>query len=276
MKRYLLTVLLMLGLMPFGATAQRLVIVHTNDIHSQIEPFRIGRDAGRGGVERIKVCIDSIRSVYGKNNVLVLDAGDYNQGTPYFTVSRGDLEVEVMNTIGYDLAALGNHEFDNGQQELVRRLKAANFETLCCTYDLSATPLQGIVKPCAIVKRGGLKIGVIGATTDLSYVAAAGNIEGMRLLDIISEINRWADWLHYDKGCDLVILLSHLGYEVGSARNPSDEMVAAESTNIDLIIGGHSHTFMKKPAEVANKNGRIVPIVQTGAKGVNVGEFKIF
>ncbi|MCF0178536.1 MAG: metallophosphoesterase [Bacteroidales bacterium] len=258
------------------ANGQRLVILHTNDSHSQIEPIRTGRNAGRGGVDRRLQFIDSVRAEYGAKKVLLLDAGDYNQGTPYFNVGKGDIELALMNAMAYDVATVGNHEFDNGQQELARRLTNATYPTLCCNYDFTGTPLESIIKPYTIIKRGGLKIGIVGATSYLEGNVLTQNLTGMKRLDTISEVNKWADWLKNKKNCDIVIFLSHLGYDGGSEERPSDVLVAKESENIDFIIGGHSHTFITKPKVVKNKLDKDVPIVQAGCQGIEIGELKIY
>ena len=156
MKRMLIIALAAL----FAATglqAQDLVILHTNDTHSQIEPIRVGRNKGLGGVERRLQYIDQVREKYGKRKVLLLDAGDFNQGTPYYTVAHGDLEVELVNMMRYDVMTLGNHEFDNGQEDLARRLRKCRHKVVTCNYDFTGTPLEGRVKPYVIVRRGGMK-----------------------------------------------------------------------------------------------------------------------
>jgi len=253
----------------FSANAQRLVILHTNDTHSQIEPNRTGKIAGLGGADRRLQFIDSVRAEYGTRKVLLIDAGGYNQGTPYFTVGGGDLELALMNVMGYDAVAIGNHEFDNGMEEFARRLSSSKFQTLCCTYDFSKTSLGKYVKPYTILRRGGMKIGIIGATTNLTAVVADATIKQMQYKDFIAEVNRYASYLRNRRHCDLVICLSHLGYD-------EDQQVAAASKDLDLIVGGHSHTFLKEAKEVKNLNGRIVPVVQVGNKGARVGEFKIY
>ena len=275
MKRFIVSMALAAAFM-LPSAAQKLVVLHTNDTHSQIEPVRTGRNAGSGGVERRLNFIDSVRALYGAGKVLLLDAGDYNQGTPYFNIGGGDLERDLVNLMGYDAVAIGNHEFDNGQAEFARRLEGAQYPTLCCTYDFTGTPLEPYVKPYVIIKRGGYKIGVIGATVRLNGVVAAQNLAGMKYLNALEEINRWAGYLKKEKRCDLVILLSHCGYDGGSDENPSDQIIAAKTCNIDFIIGGHSHTFLKEPLEVENLDGDLVPIVQAGCKGIEIGELKIY
>ena len=275
MKRVFISIILAAAVV-LPANAQKLVVLHTNDTHSQIEPVRTGRNAGSGGAERRLQFIDSVRAEYGPGRVLLLDAGDYNQGTPYFTVGKGDLEIDLFNLMGYDAVTIGNHEYDNGQAELARRLSAAKFPTVCCNYDFSGTPLEGLTEPYVIVRRGGFKIGIIGATVRLAGVVSAPNIEGMVQLNTLEEINRWAEYLKKQKKCDLVILLSHLGFDGGSEKNPSDQIVAANSHDIDFIIGGHSHTFLKDAVEVENLDGEPVPIMQAGCKGIEIGELKIY
>lgn len=259
-----------------SADAQRLVILHTNDTHSQIEPVRVGRAKGLGGVERRLQYVNSVREQYGKKNVLLLDGGDYNQGTPYFTVSRGDLEVELCNALKVDVATLGNHEFDNGKEELARRLKKAKHTTITCNYDFSQTCLKKAIKPYTIVRRGGMKIGIIGVTSYLEGNVMKVHTEGLVRLDGIERVNYYADILKNRKHCDLVILLSHFGFDGGNYNKPSDVIMAQNSRDIDLIVGGHSHTFLNEAREEKNANGVIVPIVQSGSQGVVVGRIDIY
>lgn len=275
MKRIVISMMVMAAV-ALPVNAQKLVVLHTNDTHSQIEPIRTGRNAGSGGVERRKHFIDSVRAKYGADRVLLLDAGDYNQGTPYFNIGKGDLERDLVNLLGYDVEAVGNHEFDNGQEEFARRLAGAKYPTVCCNYDFTGTVLEGLIKPYVILKRGGFKIGVIGATVRLRGVVSAQSLDGVGSLNTLDEVNRWAEYLKRKKHCDIVILLSHIGLEGGSVENPSDKIVAANTRNIDFIIGGHSHTFMKEAVEVENLDGVPVPIVQAGCKGVEIGELKIY
>ena len=274
MKRTFLTIILLLAILD-PANAQDLVILHTNDTHSQIEEVRVGSDKGKGGVERRLQYIDAMREKYGRNKVLLLDAGDFNQGTPYYTVAHGNLEIDLVNAMGYDVMTLGNHEFDNGQADLARRLKKAKHKVVCCNYDFSKSPLAKYVKPYVIVHRGGLKIGIIGTTSYLEGAVMASNTEGLTRLDGVKEVNRWADYLKNRKHCDLVILLSHFGYSGGGYDRPSDCFMVANSRNLDLVIGGHSHTYLARAKEIADLDGRIVPITQSSSKGVVVGTWEI-
>ncbi len=267
-KIYLLTFLLVFSYL--DAVSQNLVILHTNDTHSQIETMRTGSEAGTGGVHRRFEYFDQVHKE--NDNVLIVDAGDFSQGTPYFTVFKGDMEIELMNALGYDVVAVGNHEFDNGTEELARRLRNADFTAVCANYDFSDTPLSGIIKPYTIVEKAGKKIGIIGILTDLSIMVSKKNIEGLVYMDPISVSNKWAKYLKKKEKCDLIIVLSHIGYDEG---NVSDIILAENSKFIDIIIGGHSHTFLETEKIYKNLRGKDVLIVQNGDKGGWVGRFDI-
>lgn len=256
-----------------GLKAQDLVILHTNDTHSNIETLTSGRNAGFGGVQRRANYIASVRNE--SKNVLLLDAGDYNQGTPYFTLFEGEVEIELKNAMGYDAVCLGNHEFDNGVDHLANRLKRAKYPTLCANYDFSGTPLEKVVKPYVIFKKGGKRIGIIGVTLDLKGYVAEKSREGVVYKNPVPIVNDLADMLKNRRGCDLVIVLSHLGYDGGTPQKPADKELAALTSNVDIIIGGHSHTFMEEPEIVENKDGKGVIINQMGAAGVYVGRLDI-
>ena len=170
MKKYFLLIAVSAFISGIGLSAQNLVILHTNDTHSHIEPVRSGKDEGLGGVIERAAYVDSVRNAEGAGNVLLMDAGDFSQGSSYFTLLKGDVEVDVMNAMGYDVACLGNHEFDNGLEELARRLHNVSFPVVCANYDFTGSAVDGLVKPYAILRRGGLKVGVIGLLTDISKV----------------------------------------------------------------------------------------------------------
>lgn len=248
--------------------AQDLVILHTNDTHSQVDVQKSGEYAGLGGVERRYNLFQEVISKYGREIVLILDAGDYNQGSPYFTEYSGDLEVSLMNALGYDVTTLGNHEFDNGIDELARRLSMAEYQTVCCNYSFRGTPLARYVKPYTVIVKGDKTIGIIGATTDLERVSDKGITDGIKQLDAVKSINKYARKLA--RKCDLIILLSHRGYDTGTASG-TDLEIAGKLKNVDLIIGGHSHTFMTEPVEMEDADGQRIVIVQDGWGGVNVG-----
>lgn len=263
------------GIAANAQEASHLVILHTNDTHSQIEEIRTGRGAGTGGVHRRAEYFDRITGQYGKDNVLLLDAGDFDQGTPYFTVFKGDLEIELMNALGYEVAALGNHEFDNGVDELARRLAKADFITVCANYDFKGTALENIVKPYTIVHKAGKKIGIVGLITNLGTLVSKQNLEGMVFMDPFDAADKWAAYLKNEEKCDIVIALTHVGYS-GYPNQVSDVELAKASENIDIIVGGHSHTFLKSEKIYRNRNGKDVIILQAGAQGEYVGRLDLY
>lgn len=271
MKRTVLTIILIV--FPLSvAFGQDIVILHTNDTHSQIEPVRAGKGKGMGGIHRRAEYFKQVKAE--NENVLILDAGDYNQGTPYFTVFKGDLEVELMNELGYDVATLGNHEFDNGMEELARRLAKAEYVTVCANYDFKGTPLEKYIKPYVIVEKGGRKIGVFGLLRDIRTLVSRQNSEGMVYHDIYDVADETAELLKEDEGCDIVIALTHIGYSA-AGNGASDIELAKRTENIDIIIGGHSHTFLKSERIYQNREGEDVIVVQAGCSGEWVGRFDI-
>lgn len=208
--------------------------------------------------------------------MLLLDAGDFSQGTPYFSIFKGDVEIELMNALGYDVACLGNHEFDNGQAELARRLSNADFVTVCANYDFGNTPLEGVVKPYTIVEKAGKKIGIIGALTDIGGIVAKNNIKGLSYINPIDTVNALAAELKNEKMCDFVLLLSHCGYYGGSKSSPGDIDIAEMSENVDIIVGGHTHTRLTEKKVYKNRVGKSVTVVQDGEKGEYVGRIDIW
>ena len=260
----------------FAAKGQDLVILHTNDTHSQITPQVTGEGKGLGGYERREAYINKIVKEYGRKNVLIVDAGDFSQGSPYFSLFKGDVEIELLNALGYDVVCLGNHEFDNGQQELARRVGNAKFQVVCANYDFTGGPLDGLVKPYTIIKKGGKKIGIIGLLCNIKGVVSSKYQENAKYIHPVKVLNRLALELKNEHKCDLVIALSHCGHNAGRETNPGDEYIAAHSENVDIIVGGHSHTKLKDKVVVKNKLGRDVIIVQDGEKGEYVGKLDVW
>lgn len=250
------------------AYAQDLTILHFNDTHSHIDPQRSGDYIGRGGVIEQAAFIDSVRCADGKRNVLLLHAGDFGQGTSYFTELGGNIEIDVMNSMKFDAVCLGNHEFDNGTAELARRLKNLKAKVVCANYDFSGSSLEGLVEPYAIIRKAGKKIGVIGLLTDIMRVVDKDIAAEFKFMDPVDVANRYADYLRNVKGCDLVICLSHMGYE-------EDKEVVASLRNVDVIVGGHSHTLLHKKQIVKDLDGEDIVIVQNWKWGLNVGELKV-
>lgn len=262
------------AILSLSAYSQDLVILHTNDTHSQIEPLSAGNYKGRGGVERREKYISQVRAE--NKNVILLDAGDFSQGTPYFTLFKGDAEIELMNALGVDAATFGNHEFDNGPEELARRIKMANFPVVNANYKLSGTPLDGLVAPYTVIDRGGKRIGVIGLSVRLTGLVNPTKIGKMKYQHPYKIVDRLARKLRKSEKCDLVILLTHCGFNDGKEQNPDDCLIAKNTEGVDIIIGGHSHTFIKKPAIVESKTGKKVMVVQAGCKGEEVGRIDIW
>ena len=254
--------------------AQDLIILHSNDTHSQIEPFASGIHKGLAGIERREKYINSVKE-QNPNKVIYLDAGDFSQGTPYFTLFKGDVEIEAMTALGVDATCLGNHEFDNGIPEMARRAKNAPFPVLCANYDWGKTPLKDVISPYTIITKNGKKIGVIGLTVRLEGLVSPTTLKGTKYMHPYKVANKYAKKLR-KKGCDLIILLTHCGYSGGKEQSPDDQMIAANTEGIDIIIGGHSHTFIDKECIVTNKAGKRVVVVQSGEKGCEVGRLDVW
>lgn len=248
----------------------KLTILHTNDVHSRIDPFPMdgSRNQGLGGAARRASLISKIRSE--EKNVLLFDAGDAVQGTPYFNLFNGDMEMEIMNKLGYDAATFGNHEFDNGVEKLAEMISKANFPYINTNYKFEGTPLENKVLPYKIFNKGGVKIGVFGLGLQLDGLVDPLLSKGVIYQDPTPIAIRTADWLKLEKNCSLVICLSHLGYRYGNDKI-SDVKLAENTRNIDLIIGGHTHTFLDEPVEVKNLTGNTTIINQVGFAGINLG-----
>ncbi len=253
----------------------QLTILHTNDVHSRIEPFPLtaGKRAGLGGAARRAALIDSIRAE--GNEVLLLDCGDIFQGTPYFNFFGGELEFKLMTDMGYDAATLGNHDFDAGITGLVEQLPHANFPFINCNYDFSKTTMAGRTMPYKVIKKGKLKIGVLGVGVELDGLVPEILYKGTQYLDPIEQANKAARTLKESEGCHYVICLSHLGYSYDSDK-PSDKSLAAASRDIDLILGGHTHTFLDEPTQIKNRDGQTVLVSQAGWAGIVLGRIDIF
>ena len=266
MKKTIFIVLAVLA--AISLDAQNLTILHLNDTHSHVDPERSGEYKGLGGAVEQAAYIDSVRTADGKKNVLLLHGGDFSQGTSYFTELGGNIEIDLLNVAGYDVMTLGNHEFDNGSVELARRLRNIDAEVVCANYDFAGTPLEGLVKPYTVVKRAGLKIGIIGLLTDISRVVDKKLVGELVYQEPASVVNRYAELLRKEEGCDLVLCLSHLGFSL-------DTEVAAQIRNVDVIVGGHSHTELDEMEKVRDLDGKEVVIVQDWCWGMSVGNLKV-
>ena len=253
---------------------KRLVILHTNDTHSTIEPFpsKHSKFPNMGGVSKRHTIIQKIRSE--EEHVLLLDAGDIFQGTPYFNTFNGELEMKLMSLLQYDAATMGNHDFDIGLEGFLNAQQFANFPFLCANYDFSETILSGKTKAYHIFHKAGIKIGVFGIGIALKGLVPMDKYGNTRYFDPISTANKIASELK-SKGCDLVICLSHLGFEYENKSINSDRKLAAETQNIDIILGGHTHTFFDKPLVLKNIKNKDVLVNQVGWGGVYLGRIDI-
>ena len=248
----------------------KITILHSNDVHSQIEPFPLNhnRFPGRGGFARRASIFNEIRSV--NPNTLIFDAGDIFQGTPYFNFFQGELELKLMKEMGYNAATIGNHEFDAGLDSLKQNILSTNFQFIISNYDFSNTVLEGITTPFKIYKKQGVKIGVFGLGIELKGLVNPDLYKETKYYDPIEISNDIVKILKNDKKCDLIICVSHLGHEYDSNKI-SDTKLARLTSDIDLIIGGHTHTFLKEPIIVKNKKNNNVIINQVGNGGVYLG-----
>ncbi len=275
MRKFLLTITIFAAV-SLGADAKKkqLVILHTNDTHSCV--FPLSRNladtltAGRGGFLRRVEMINGQR----KENpgLLLFDSGDFSQGSPYYTMFKGDVEIGLMNIMKYDAATIGNHEFDFGVENMARLFKKADFPIVCANYDFTGTALEGIVKPYTIIKRNGLKIGVFGISPQLDGLVFAKTCEGVKYNDPIKAANDVARKLKKEEKCDVVICISHLGWDI---MGVDDTEMMAKTRNIDLVLGGHSHTYFKSLEYVRNLDGKEIPNDQNGKSGIFVGRIVI-
>jgi 5'-nucleotidase len=250
-----------------------LTILHTNDTHSQVEPLEVGkRDATCGGYARRMGQVDQMRSQ--NPDLILLDAGDFCQGTPYYNYYHGRIEIDAMNRMHYDAITLGNHEFDYGLDTLATVLEMAQFPIVCANYDFTGSPLEGIVLPYTVIKRSHLRIGVFGIGVNPHSLIAEKNFTPIKYLDPITSAQKVANQLRHDEKCDVVICLSHQGTYAGAHGQMSDEQLAAETQNIDVIIGAHTHKIVENHY-VENLNGDSVLLTQTGKAGARIGEISL-
>jgi 5'-nucleotidase len=249
---------------------KEVLILHTNDLHSQIEPIGSGKNKGLGGMIRIAALVEEERAQYP--GLFLFDAGDFWTGTPYFNFYNGKAEIEMMNAMGYDAATLGNHQFDIPVNVLAQRLSEAKFEIVLANYDMKNTPLKNFVKPYTIIEKDGIRVGVFGLCVDLTNLAMEENFTGMIYKDPVKAAKKATKKLKKQK-CDIIICLSHLGYKDNFAVDDLD--IVEHSKNIDIIIGGHTHTFLEEADVKYNLKGKPTTIVQMGKSGAHVGRIKV-
>jgi 5'-nucleotidase len=273
----------LLGLANIGLSSfttletKKITILHTNDVHSHIDPFPLDhpRNPNMGGAARRAAIIENIRKE--EEHVLLLDAGDIFQGTPYFNFYGGELEFKLMNMMQYDLATIGNHDFDNGIDGLYAQLPHAKFEFVSANYDFKNTVLDSHVKPYKIYNKGGIKIGVFGLGIELEGLVDKKAYKETVYNNPVEVAQDMARILKHNKKCDLVICLSHLGFSYKNEPNKvSDLDLAKKTKDIDLIIGGHTHTFLDKPVIQKNSDGKEVMINQVGCYGINLGRVDFY
>lgn len=259
-----------------GFAQKTLTILHTNDIHSRIEPiakdFPDQRSADKGGLLRVAAYVEQVREE--NPNVLVFDSGDFSQGTPYYNMFKGDVEIQLMNAIGYNAGTIGNHEFDFGMENMARLFQSAKFPIVCANYTVEGTPLEGLVQPYVIIEKAGLKIGVLGLGVKLDGLVQTNLCEGVTYQNPFETANQVASELK-KKGCDFIICLSHLGHKAYREEGICDTELARNTRHIDLILGGHSHSFLEEPVILPNLDGKDVYISQMGKSGIFVGRVDI-
>ena len=260
---------------PVGAQKKQLVILHTNDTHSQIFPITSQlpdtMKAGRGGFLRR---IAMLKEERAKNpDLLYFDSGDFFQCSAYFTLFKGDVEIELMNQMGVDASTIGNHEFDFGLENMARVFKKANFPILCANYDFTGTVMEGVTKPYIIIKRNGVKIGVFAVCPKMQGLVSEKNCVGVKYLDPAKVALETATMLKQKQKCDVVICISHLGWN--SNRGEDDQYMIQGSRNIDLVLGGHTHTYMPTLEYWNNMDGKPVPVDQNGKAAIFVGRIEL-
>ena len=250
-------------------------ILHTNDTHSCILPLSKNLAdtvvAGRGGFVRRLEFVNRER----KNDpqLLLFDSGDFSQGSPYYTLFHGDVEVELMNLMGYDAVTIGNHEFDFGMENMARLFKKAKFPVVCCNYDFTGTPLEGFVKPYVVIERKGVKVGVFGVGPELEGLVDEKNCRGVKYEDPEDAAERTVNTLKDKEKCDVVVCLSHLGWE--DSDDEGDKEFMSKTKGIDLVLGGHSHSYFDSLKYVKNADGKQVPNDQNGKHGAFVGKIML-
>jgi 5'-nucleotidase len=273
MKRiYIVIFIALLTSVTVSAKKQKqLVILHTNDTHSTVLPLNPNLDdqdlAGRGGFLRRINLIKEQRQQHP--DLLLFDSGDFSQGSGYYTLFKGEVEIGLMNQMGYECSTIGNHEFDFGMDNMARIFKMAKFPIVCSNYDFTGTVLEGIVKPYITIRRGDVKIGVFALDPPLKGLVFDGNCEGITFLDPAETGQKYIDLLRKQEKCDIVICISHLGWE--RSVYP-DEMFLSLTEGCDLVLGGHTHTYMPVLEFAPDKNGKQIPVDQNGKHGVFVGK----
>lgn len=253
---------------------KQLVVLHTNDTHSCVMPINPNLAdtamANRGGYLRRVAMIKQERKA--NPDLLLFDSGDFSQGSSYYTMFKGDVEVGLMNMMRYDAATIGNHEFDFGLENMARLFRMAKFPIVCANYDFTGTCVEGLVKPYTIIKRNGIKIGVFGLSPKMQGLVSDKNCKGVKFLDPTKSANDVVETLKNKEKCDLIVCLSHLGW---NTEDTDDKLLMANTRNIDIVLGGHSHSFFKELKYVNNLDGISIPNDQNGKSGIYVGRITV-
>lgn len=254
---------------------KKVVILHTNDSHSCIYPLNENLAdtllAGRGGYLRR---LNMIKEERAKNpKILLFDSGDFSQGSTYYTLFKGDVEVELMNQMKYDAATIGNHEFDFGMENMARIFKKCQFPIVCCNYDFTGTAVEGLVKPYVVIKRDGVKIGVFGVSPEMEGLVAKDNCKGVKYLDPVKKCQEVIDILRKKEKVDVVVCLSHVGWDMNGVIDEED--LISQLSGLDIVLGGHSHTYMEDFEYVKDATGKKIPDSQNGKHALFVGKIEI-
>lgn len=271
-KLYLISLWVCLLVVTAAAqSTKEIYLFHTNDMHSRIEPFPENYQdtllAGKAGMVRRATFISQQREIHP--DLLLFDCGDFSQGTPYYNIYKGEVEISMMNEMRYDAGTIGNHEFDFGLENMARVFRLAEFPIVCANYDVTGTVLEGLVKEYVVLHRDGIKIGVFGLGAQLEGLVAKASYGDVKFEDPVSEAQRIADLLKMQEKCDLVICLSHLGWK----GEPYSDVELIENTcNIDVVLGGHSHSYFEKPEYYKNLDGVEVPLQQMGKHAAFIGK----
>lgn len=275
MKRLIILSLILTAFTVTGmARVKKLLILHTNDTHSCVMPLKTTLadtlQAGRGGFLRRLAMLGQERK---KNpDLLLFDSGDFSQGSSYYSMFKGDVEVGLMNMMRYDAATIGNHEFDFGMENMARLFRMADFPIVCANYDFTGTCVEGLVKPYVVIRRNGVKIGVFGLSPKMKGLVSDKNCVGVKYLDPVKAAQKTADLLKNKEKCDLVVCISHLGWNIGG---DDDVLMMKNTRNIDIVLGGHSHSYFKQEKWVKNLDGVSVPNDQNGKSGIFVGRLEV-
>lgn len=275
MKRLIILSLILTAFTVTGmARVKKLLILHTNDTHSCVMPLKTTLadtlQADRGGFLRRLAMLDQERR---KNpDLLLFDSGDFSQGSSYYSMFKGDVEVGLMNMMRYDAATIGNHEFDFGMENMARLFRMADFPIVCANYDFTGTCVEGLVKPYVVIRRNGVKIGVFGLSPKMKGLVSDKNCVGVKYLDPVKAAQKTADLLKNKEKCDLVVCISHLGWNIGG---DDDVLMMKNTRNIDIVLGGHSHSYFKQEKWVKNLDGVSVPNDQNGKSGIFVGRLEV-